>query len=160
MGINEKAHAEFKDHPRHGAIHGFVASSQAVITARQNTFYLSKNPHRFFQGPPLLDEGVADGMADIQTYYMRKRNDNNDTWYKFDPETFKFGQKIPVNMRTDEYDSIDTGSGFIIIWDFVYPGLGPDAYGSYGDHWYRVHDEGGYGPYIILDEWYITDYPY
>ena len=107
----------------------------------------------FFQGiatPVTIPDGASNGDTDVNV----KPSDQPHTWNDFDPVGFAQIQKFPFRIRIDVYESPE-GWGWIYTIEFRYAGIGPDAYGTDGDHWvYRYH-EGAGTPEGIFEEWYI-----
>ena len=107
----------------------------------------------FFQGiaiPPTVPDGVME--VDVDTSVTP--TDQIHSWVDFDPVGYAALSKKRMRVRIDVYEA-PLGDGWIIQIEFKYAGIGPDPYGTDGDHWvYRYHDGDG-NPGGIFEVWYI-----
>ena len=121
-----------------------------AITAQG--IYLAANGH-FFQGIAMPDT-IPDGSIDVDTDVNVKPTDQVHSWLDFDPVGYAALSQKRMRVRIDVYDAPE-GQGWVLTLEFRYAGIGPDAYGTDGDHWvYRYH-EGAASPSGIFEEWYI-----
>lgn len=146
------AMADFIDHPQFAKITTFTQTVVNTIKTYQDQFFVTHG--RYFQGLWLLGEREVDGTTDLSVINTSAPSDFPFTWKDFAPTVFKNTLKIPVNVKIDVYES-PNGWGWRFRADVYYAGLGPDAYGNYGDHWVYVHHEGPENSVGISDEWYI-----
>ncbi len=140
-----------KDHPNFKTIKTFVDST-IIDTKNRQAKYFSKRK-RYFQGiktPTLRCDGAI--LKDVN--YGKKPADQLDSWFDFAPLSFHSSAKFPVRVQIDTYASPE-GHGYKIRFDFHKEGLGPDSYGTDGDHWLYVHHEGPEDQSGIFDEWHI-----
>ncbi len=148
-----QAMADFVDHPQYAKISTLTESIISQIADAQDEFFIENS--RYFQGLWLLGDTQVDGTTDETISENTSPDDFGVTWAEFMPTVFKKKVTLPVNVKIDVYTS-PRGWGWILFAEVFYPDMGPDAYGTYGDHWvYRHHEgpddiSGG-----IFDEWYI-----
>ena len=136
----------------------------ATLVTRTNTLvsraitaqgiYFDANGY-LFQGiakPDTLPDGSTPEDFDVYA----KPTDKPHTWNDFDPVGYAAISQKRMRVRIDDYKA-PLGDGWIIQIEFRYAGIGPDPYGTDGDHWvYRYH-EGAATPGGIFDEWYIQE---
>ena len=107
----------------------------------------------FYQGiitPATPLDGTTLGDLDLNV----KPTDQAEDWFDFDPVLFPQGKKLAYQIRSDVYKA-PSGQGYVLTGDLYYAGLGPDAYGHYGDHIVYRHHVGLEVLDGIFDEWYI-----
>jgi hypothetical protein len=96
-----------------------------------------------------LDGNIA---SDIP--YGKKPSDQDDSWNEFAARDFKMDTKVPTHIQIDVYQA-QNGWGWILVFDIWKQGLGPDNYGTDGNHWKFQHNEGPEVREGIWDEWFI-----
>ena len=143
-------------HPRYAMLMTLVNALIVKIQLAQAS-YFSVN-QKFFQGIR-IPEISLDGTTDTTVNWAVAPHDQAAAWKDFDGTTFKTAFKIPFNIRIDVYRA-PTGWGWVLTVELWHAGMGPDAYGTDGDHWVYKHHEGPANQIGYFDEWYIeSDLP-
>jgi len=148
--------SDFIDHPQYAKITAFTESVIGTIKTYQDQFFVTNG--RYFQGLWLLGDREVDGTTDEPVINTSAPSDFPFTWKDFAPTIFKNNLKVPVNISISVYEA-PTGWGWTFYAEVFYAGLGPDAYGTYGDHWVYQHNEGPEDYIGIFDEWFISPPP-
>ena len=147
--------ASFIDHPQYAHIEAMTESFVSAISSAEADFYITHG--YYFQGWPIPD-GTPDGTEDLAIDNTAKPFSQAESWKDFQSHLFKNNTQIPFRMQIQVLNS-KRGYGWRLIIEVWYPGLDPDEYGNYGDHWVFIHDESyeDRPDYQVWDNWYITD---
>ena len=141
-----------QDHPNYAGLTTFVEALLTKIKNKQAEYFTEKK--KYFQGIKTPATGKADGHTLMDIAYGLHPSDQDDSWYTFDSSNFKATTKLPAHICIDVYQS-KRGWGWILTMDFYFPGIGPDAYGTDGDHWFYKHNAGPELREGVWDEWHI-----
>lgn len=153
LAFSGVAMGDITSHPNWANINAYSASFVSTIKTYQDQFFIVNG--KYFQGLALLGPDVKpDGTTDIQTINTAAPVDQLTSWKDFAPAVFKVTLKIPIQITLNVYHSPD-GWGWVLRAECWYAGLDPDQYGTYGNHWVYMHNEGPEEMNQIQDQWYI-----
>lgn len=139
------------DHPNYIELVNRTNTIKSRAITAQGIYFASYG--KFFQGIAKPD-AIPDGTNAVSFDVDAKPTDQPHSWNDFDPVGYAALSTKRMRVRIDVYES-EAGWGWILKIEFRKAGIGPDAYGTDGDHWvYRYH-EGTDTPDGIFDEWYI-----
>lgn len=140
------------NHPRYALLRTAVESLVTAVHNRQAEFFLWKG--YYFHGPRIPRVGILDGTKSEPVPYGDRPEGRTDSWADFDPERFNATTKTPFHLAITPYEGPE-GHGWVLTVELWKAGLGPDAYGTDGDHWVYRHHEGPEKRQGVWDEWYI-----
>jgi len=142
------------DHPNWKEIKSFTEEMIDILKTEQSAFYIKNKA--FFHGltTPTLESGELDGTTDTPIAYGLKPSDQTDSWNTFASKHFNEDTKFPLHLSVSVYDAPE-GMGWKVQLEFFKEALGPDSYGTDGNHWIYYHNEGPVVLDGIWNEWHI-----
>lgn len=141
------------DLPSYPRIATLLTSYITAVEDAQADYFA--NNQKYFQGLDIVD-GEPDGVTNANANTTGKPSDQETSWRDFDPVVFAAGTALPLNMRSEVYES-PFGWGYRLIFEFWRDGLGPDDFGIDGRHWVYVHHVGPKAPKVREGVWYIEN---